>query len=272
MPIGSDFYREVVVAGRWLIPGDSRAIVLNQDTADKNDIIVGDTVTLDMGGIGKTDWQVVGLYQVIFNDGFSSDAIYAPTEAVYQATNKINRGSLLHVRTTDHTEAAVDAVTAQLKNQSEANNLKVGYSQTEIEIKRRATSQFGIFISMLLALAIIIAVVGGIGLMGALSISVVERTKEIGVLRAIGARSRTIMGDVHAGRRAARRDQLAHFDRRVVGSGARGGRRDGSGDLQHGTVVSVQLDGGRGVAGDRVCHLDAGFDSARAQRDVDQCA
>ena len=47
---------------------------------------------------------------------------------------------------------------------------------------------------MLLALAIIVAIVGGIGLMGALSISVVERTKEIGVLRAVGARSRTIMG------------------------------------------------------------------------------
>ncbi len=194
VPIGSDFYREVVIAGRWLIPGDSRAIVLNQDTADKNDILVGDTITLDIGGIGKTDWQVVGLYQVIYNDGFSSDAIYAPTETVYQATNKLNRGNLLHVRTTDHTEAAVDAVTAQLKNQSEANNLKLGYSQTEIEIQRRATSQFAIFTSMLLALAIIIAVVGGIGLMGALSISVVERTKEIGVLRAVGARSRTIMG------------------------------------------------------------------------------
>jgi putative ABC transport system permease protein len=36
--------------------------------------------------------------------------------------------------------------------------------------------------------------VGGISLMGALSIGVVERTREIGVMRAIGARSRTIMG------------------------------------------------------------------------------
>jgi len=43
-------------------------------------------------------------------------------------------------------------------------------------------------------LAIIVAVVGGIALMGALSISVVERTKEIGVLRAVGARSGTITG------------------------------------------------------------------------------
>jgi putative ABC transport system permease protein len=45
----------------------------------------------------------------------------------------------------------------------------------------------------LLALAVIVALVGGIGLMGALSISVVERTKEIGVLRAVGARSGTII-------------------------------------------------------------------------------
>jgi putative ABC transport system permease protein len=47
---------------------------------------------------------------------------------------------------------------------------------------------------MLLALSIIVAIVGGIALMGALSIGVIERTKEIGVLRAIGARSRTILG------------------------------------------------------------------------------
>jgi putative ABC transport system permease protein len=47
---------------------------------------------------------------------------------------------------------------------------------------------------MLMSLAVIVAIVGGIGLMGSLSISVVERTKEIGVMRAIGARSATIMG------------------------------------------------------------------------------
>jgi len=55
-------------------------------------------------------------------------------------------------------------------------------------------SQFSIMTTMLLALAIIVAVVGGISLMGTLSLGVVERTREIGVMRAIGARSRTIMG------------------------------------------------------------------------------
>jgi putative ABC transport system permease protein len=72
--------------------------------------------------------------------------------------------------------------------------MKVFISQTTHEIRHAADSQFGIVITMLLALAVIVAVVGGIGLMGSLSISVVERTKEIGVMRAIGARSGTIMG------------------------------------------------------------------------------
>ena len=47
---------------------------------------------------------------------------------------------------------------------------------------------------MLFGLAIIMAVVGGIGLTGSLSMSVVERTKEIGVMRAIGAKTLVIMG------------------------------------------------------------------------------
>ena len=194
IPVNSDFYREVIVAGRWLVPGDGHAIVLNRDTADKNNLHVGDRVTLEIAGTSKSDWQIVGLYQVIYSDNFSSDAIYAPQSTVYHASNKFNRGDLLHVRTSLHAEPFVDAVTTQLKDQFETRNLKLGYSQTEMESRRRSASTFSIFISMLLALAVIVAGVGGIGLMGALSISVVERTKEIGVLRAIGARSHTIMG------------------------------------------------------------------------------
>ena len=57
-----------------------------------------------------------------------------------------------------------------------------------------AMNEFNVLTMMLLSLAVILALVGGIGLMGSLSIGVIERIREIGVMRAVGARSRTIMG------------------------------------------------------------------------------
>jgi putative ABC transport system permease protein len=72
--------------------------------------------------------------------------------------------------------------------------MKVDASQTASELRSQYAFQFSTVTSMLMGLSVVVAVVGGIALMGALSIAVVERTKEIGVLRAIGARSGTILG------------------------------------------------------------------------------
>ena len=82
----------------------------------------------------------------------------------------------------------------QLANIYTGRGMDVLFSLTANEDRVNAENQFSITTSMLLALAVIVAFVGGIGLMGSLSISVVERTREIGVMRAIGARSPTILG------------------------------------------------------------------------------
>ncbi len=194
VPSGSEIYKPLIVAGRWLQPGDDRVIVMSKETADDNHIQLGDMVTLDLGELGDDDWQVVGLYQVIFGGGFETDSIYAPQHAVFAATKKYNQGGQLYVRTRFHDEDYTEAVTDQLEDLYEGRNMDVFYSQTIYEIRRDSESMFSIPITMLLALAVIVALVGGIGLMGSLSISVVERTREIGVMRAIGARSGTMMG------------------------------------------------------------------------------
>jgi putative ABC transport system permease protein len=98
------------------------------------------------------------------------------------------------VRTTAHDEESITAITKSLKDSFERHSLNVAASQTQLEARATNEWQFGLVTSMLLALSVIVAIVGGIALMGALSIGVIERTKEIGVLRAIGARSRTILG------------------------------------------------------------------------------
>jgi putative ABC transport system permease protein len=186
---GAGMYEPLIVAGRWLRPEDENrhVVVMNRETAEDNDVQVGDVVTLDLGLLGKDDWHVIGLYQVIFSGGFTFDAIYGPQEAVFRATKKYNQASQLYVRTRFHDQDYVAAVTNQLKDVYKARNKDVYYSQATYEDRQAAAGQFGIALNMLLALAVIVALVGGIGLMGSLSISVVERTREIGVMRAIGA-------------------------------------------------------------------------------------
>ncbi len=194
IPAGSDFYTPLMVAGRWLAPGDGRVVVLTRETAETNHIQLGDTVMLDLGELGKDRWQVIGLYEPVFASAYTSDMIYAPLEALFKATKKHNQGSMLYVRMTSHSPAFEAAVTARLKDLYEGRNMKIVASQTQADARSSNEFQFSTVIWMLLALSIIVAAVGGIALMGALSIGVVERTKEIGVLRAVGARSRTILG------------------------------------------------------------------------------
>jgi putative ABC transport system permease protein len=194
IPVESDTFRPQVVAGRWLEPNDGRVVVISKDKADDNHLKLGDTITLDVSDLGKSDWQIVGLYKMVFGGGFSSDEIYAPQATVFDVTKKQNRTGTLYVRLDPAERSRDTAITTQLEDLFRDRNMKVYYATTLRASRESADSQFSMMISMLLALAVIVAIVGGIGLMGALSIGVIERTKEIGVMRAIGARSRTVLG------------------------------------------------------------------------------
>jgi len=196
IPGGSTMYKPIIVSGRWLQADDERAIVIDKNLADDHGIDVGDTVTLDLGELGDSDWQVVGISLVIVRDAFSNDPIYANLEPLAHATKQYNEGSRLLVKTGSSNPADIARINTQLKSVYEARqmDLNVFTSATSQEDLGNALGQFAIVINMLLGLAVIVAIVGGVGLMGSLFISVVERTREIGVMRAVGARSRTIMG------------------------------------------------------------------------------
>jgi putative ABC transport system permease protein len=195
IPNGSDLFRpDLLVAGRWLEPEDGPAIVIRKDTAEDNNINIGDTVILDLGELGDAEWQVVGFYQNVLSGIGETDPIYANLDAVFKATKQYNEGSQIRVQTRYHNLAYVEEVTTQLKDLYETKSLDVSESLIKHDLRSNVDSQFSIIISMLLLLAVLMGLVGGIGLMGTLSISVVERTREIGVMRAIGAKTLTILG------------------------------------------------------------------------------
>ena len=112
----------------WLQPGDDKVIVMNRETADENGIELGDIVTLDLNELGDDDWQVVGFYQVIFGGGFSTDDVFAPLDAVYDATKKYNKGSLLRVRAANNEAAFTEDVRDQLTDIYTRRNMDILFS------------------------------------------------------------------------------------------------------------------------------------------------
>jgi putative ABC transport system permease protein len=193
VPLPTHLYGPQLRAGRWLQPGDSYAVVLNQKLAEDVGVGVGDWVTLDHGIQGESKWLVVGL---LF-DPIITDSAHMPRETLLREIKSVNKASTVWIQT-DHTDAAGEADMAKgLRAYYDAHELKLNPrstfgEDTSNQITTQILSNFGIIIKMLAAMAIIIALVGSIALSGVLSLNVRERTREIGVMRAIGASSRAI--------------------------------------------------------------------------------
>jgi putative ABC transport system permease protein len=195
LPTDSGLYRPIITSGRWIQPGDTNVIVLSGETAEKNGIEVGNIINLNLGELGTSEWEVIGTYRVVYGGGFVIEAIYAPLNAVYDATDIRAEGTQVYIQTDRTTDAGIKQLSDDLRAAYEADDRDIDLYTTSISFEERdyASNQFQSIIGMFLGLAMLVATVGGIGLMGALGISVMERRREIGVMRSIGANNRQMM-------------------------------------------------------------------------------
>ena len=90
------------------------------------------------------------------------------------------------------TDGSQDEVAAALTDRLQREGFAVTSARTSAELKSLDRENFGTIASFLMVMAVLLAVVGGLGLSGMLSINVLERQREIGVLRAVGARDRDV--------------------------------------------------------------------------------
>jgi putative ABC transport system permease protein len=151
---------------------------------------------LDLGDLGQAQWQVIGVYKVIYGSGFVVEPVYAPLQAVHAATSKTGSGNRLLVRGQVETIEQEETLAGELKTLFEDQGMRLDFYTTTARLEQRqyADNQFSAVTSTLLSLAMLVAAVGGIGLAGSLGISVVERRREVGVMRSMGAPGAALMG------------------------------------------------------------------------------
>jgi putative ABC transport system permease protein len=188
-PVGSRMVQPELTAGRWLLPEDENALVVNTNFIEnEQDVRVGDTVTLRVDD-KDSDWVIVGVVEGVLDQASG----YANYDYFSRLMGNTGRANSLRILTNSEDPADHRRIAAALEQHFEEAGYSIALLTTRAENLEGTEYQFSILVNLLLVMTFLMALVGGLGLMGSMSISVIERTREIGVMRAIGAATRSII-------------------------------------------------------------------------------
>ena len=179
-----------LIQGRWLLPADDHAVVLTNEVAGQLGVQIGDPIWISLGG-QKIEWVVVG---TLFDVSNLQRNVYVSRPVYAAEVGLTGHGTSASVSTRPDDGATQLRVESQLREALNARGLRVADTNTYEAERVRMENIYGLIMTMLLTMAALIALVGAVGLAGTLSINVLERRREIGVMRAIGASSPTIAG------------------------------------------------------------------------------
>lgn len=186
MPANTSMFAPRMTNGRWLLPTDGRTVVLTTNYLSKAPTArVGDEITLQINGNDYT-WQIVGFIEEMIPPT-SPAWVYITIDAYTQALGGVGRTDTLRVATVGHDAASHAAASMALEQRLTADGFALRLIHTRTEDRIILTERFNILTGVLTIMSLIIGTVGGLGLAGTMSINVLERTREIGVMRAIGA-------------------------------------------------------------------------------------
>jgi len=184
-----------MITGRWIYPGENNTLVVSDGIWEfYPDLQPGDTLPMEVQGKREAEWTVVGIFH--FTSMLDTVFAYADYEVISDILNSSNRSFSYRVVTDEHSWERQQEVSIVLNRYLRERGYQVGEVEAGLATLRDASEMINILIAFLLIMAMLTALVGSIGLTGTMGMNVLERTREIGVMRAIGAVDLKIINSV----------------------------------------------------------------------------
>ena len=190
-PAGTDMLEPAIIEGRALQHGDTNPIIVSPSLMQKEpDIRLGSEINVKIEG-KEERYRIVGVMQMMGNDTVGY-MVYITYEDYARHVREPNRANALIFNIDADDLETQRAVTSQVEERFDRADIKVVSNFLITEERAEIDSAFAIIVALLMIMTLVLATVGGLGLMGTMTLNVIERTREIGVMRAYGASNKAI--------------------------------------------------------------------------------
>ena len=174
--------------GRWLEPEDKNALVINQKVLSSDpDIKAGDEILLRIGQT-ETKWRVVGISKELMG----LPAAYVNSEYLSQILGKEGYARNAVVVVNIHDSQSQLEAAKRIEQKLAEKGMHVSSLVKFADYRKALEDHLLVIAIFLIIMSILVVIVGGLGLATTISINTLERTREIGVMRSIGASPRSL--------------------------------------------------------------------------------
>ncbi|MHA2429041.1 MAG: FtsX-like permease family protein, partial [Candidatus Hermodarchaeia archaeon] len=194
-PSDSTLIDPYILAGRWLLPGEEKRMTVSDSIWEVYpNLQPGDYLRIKIQGLRTEEWEVVGIFR--FTSQADSVLGYSSYEYLSNVLNMTNRSVSFRVVTSKHDVDYQEKIAVVIDQHMSDLGFHVSDVEAGLSTLSEATEAINILVIFLLIMAVLTAFVGSIGLSGTMGMNVLERTREIGVMRAIGAVDKEIIRSV----------------------------------------------------------------------------
>jgi putative ABC transport system permease protein len=185
LPADTTLYRYQLEAGRWYREGETDAMVISADLAAARDLRLGDVVEVQVGDAARS-FRVVGVADdySIFLGSTVTAKVFLPVDVTDRMLGRLGRASFFALQLDDSTPEGVNRILGRLERKFRRWRPGTVAAHREFKIALEQSKILAIGLGVMVT---IVALISAVGVVNTLTLSVLERRREIGVLRAVGA-------------------------------------------------------------------------------------